>query len=103
MSKHYINEVGTDLILDTGVLIGTATGQYIKYKNPSGVEGSFSASLYSSYSELAKAVGTYLLKHTLVSTDFSESGDWRFQAYIGAADGTWWGETIKLNIYGAFE
>ena len=102
MSKHYISEVGTDFILDCGIDITAATEVYIKYKSPT-LEGSWSAALYSSYSELAKVAGTYLIKRTLVATDFNVSGDWKFQAYVGAVDGTWWGETINLNIYGAFE
>lgn len=103
MSKHYVGEAGTDLILDTGVLIGSATEKYIAYKNPAGVTGSFSASLYSSYSALASLTGTYLLKHTLVTTDFTIPGEWRFQAYIGAVDGTWRGETVKLTIFDNFQ
>jgi hypothetical protein len=103
MSKHFKNETGTDLILDTGILVGSAVDHYIRYQKPSGVVGSFAADVYSSYSDLASATGTYLLKHTLAYADLSEAGEWRFQAHIGAADGTWWGETAKENIYDAFE
>ncbi len=103
MSKHYVNETGSDFVLDTGVLIGTATEKYIKYKNPAGVVGTWSADLYSSYSTLALLTGTYLLKHTLVTTDLSLPGEWKFQAYVGAIDGTWWGETVKQTIYDAFQ
>lgn len=103
MSKHYVGETGTELILDTGILIGSATSQYIKTMNPAKVEGTFTASLYSSYSLLAEAIGTYLLKHTLATSDFSIPGDWRFQAFIGTASGTWYGETVKLTIYDEFQ
>lgn len=102
-NKHYTNEAGTDLILDTGVLIGTVQFQYIKYKNPIGVIGTWSADIYSSYSELAKLAGTYLLKRVLTVTDFTVSGEWKLQAYVGAIDGTWYGETVTLNIYDKFE
>lgn len=103
MSKHYIYETGSDLILDTGVLIATATVYYIKCKSPAGVEGTFTATLHSTHSTLAGAVGTYFLKHTLAVTDLTVSGEWIFQSMVGAIDGTWYGETAKLNIYGAFE
>jgi hypothetical protein len=103
-NKHYVGEAGTSLILDTGVLIGSATAYSIKYLKPGGVtSGSWSASLYSSYSALASATGTYLLSRTLLTTDFDVPGEWKFQAFIGAIDGTWFGETVKENIYGAFE
>lgn len=102
-NKHYVGEAGTSFILDTGVLIGTVTEQYIKWRKPSGLEGSWAASLYSSYSELASLTGTYLLSHTLGVTDLTEPGMWRFQAYVGAVDGTWYGETVKISIYDKFE
>ncbi len=103
MPKKYINEVGTELILDTGILIGSASSQYIKTLNPNGVEGTFAASLYSSFSELAKTTGTYFLKYTLASGDISISGDWRFQAFIGTNIGTWFGDTVKINFLDEFE
>ena len=103
MNKHYVNEVGTQLILDTGVLISTATEVYIKFRNPASVVGSFSASLYSSYSQLAQATGTYLITHTLVASDFTVPGKWKLQAYVGAVAGTWLGETVDLRIFDTYE
>jgi len=103
--KHYKNEVGTDIILDTGVLIGTATFQFINYEKPGGsVQGSWLGELYSSTSKLAgNLVGTYFVKYTLDAGDLDVSGDWKFQAWIGAIDGTWFGETVEENIYDQFE
>ena len=103
MSKHYKNETGTDLLLDTGVNIGTVAFQYIMYKDPAGVSGTWAASLYDSYSALSGVTGTQFLKRTLNYTDLSVSGEWLFQAYVGAASGTWYGETVKLNIYDQYE
>ena len=103
MAKHYVGEVGTDLILDTGIQVGTVAFNFIKWKDPGGLTGSFSSAVYSSYSQLAKANGTYLLKYTLDSGDFSSAGEWEFQAYVGAADGTWYGETVKLDVMNEFE
>lgn len=102
-NKHYVGEAGTLFVLDTGVLVGSVTAQNIRYQKPGGVTGSWSASLYSSWSELASATGTYLLSRTLLQTDLDTPGIWKFQAFVGAIDGTWFGETIELNIYGAFE
>ena len=103
MAKHYVGETGTDLILDTGILVGSATEKYIKYKSPSGLSGTWTASFYSTYSLLGSAIGTYFLKHTLTPTDLTVPGEWRFQAYVAAIDGTWFGEMVKINIYDAFE
>jgi len=103
MTKHYVNEVGTDLVLDTGFVIATATEQWILFQDPAGAEGSWAADLFSSYSKIAGAVGTYLLSHTLESTDFSTPGEWRFHAYVGAIDGTWVGELVKYDVFDTYE
>ncbi len=104
MTKHYVNEAGTQLILDTGILVGSALNPSIYYRKPDGVTtGSFSAVPYSSYSQLAALTGTYFLSHTFIPADLNMPGEWRFQAYIGAIDGTWYGEMVKLNIYDLFE
>lgn len=103
MSKHYINEVGTELILDTGIVIGSAVDQYILFKDPAGAEGSWNASIYSSYSELAVATGTYFLKHTLAIGDVTVPGEWRIHAFVASNVGTWLGELVKLNIFDEFQ
>lgn len=103
MSKHYINETGTALRLDCGINLGTAPVYRINWKNPTGAVGTFTSDLYSSYSELAGLTGTYYVSRTLAYTDLNVAGEWEFQAFIAGADGTWWGETVKLEVYAAFE
>ena len=104
MGKHYINEIGTDILLDCGVSISDAVVQQIKYRKPDAVtSGSWTGSLYSSYSESAVAVGTYFVKYTTVVGDLNQSGTWKLQSYIATATGTWWGETVDAIIYGEFE
>ena len=102
MNKHYINEVGTDLVFDTGVDIGTATEVFLRYSNPTG-SGVWTATKYSSYSEIAGAIGTYFVKYTLASTSFNVSGKWEFQPHVGAVDGTWYGETVGMEVFAQFE
>ena len=102
MNKHYVNEVGTDLLFDTGVDVSTSTEQFVKYSNPLGT-GIWTGSRYSSYSEIAEAIGTYFVKYTLAGTDFNVSGEWEFQAQIGAIDGTWYVETVRMDVFAEFE
>lgn len=103
MAKHYVGEIGTELTLDTGVLIGSATSQYIIYLKPDGTTaGSFSASLYSSYSLLAEAIGTYYVQHTLVAGDFDQPGDWRFQAFASSPSGAWYGELVQATVFDTY-
>lgn len=104
MGKHYMNEIGTDILLDCGVSISDATVQQVWYKKPDGVtEGSWGGSLYSSYSEQAEATGTYFVKYTTADGDLDQSGEWKFQSYVATAAGTWWGEMVEENIYDQFE
>lgn len=102
MAKHYLNEAGTDLLLDTGVDISDTITQWILYRKPGGtVAGSWVGAIYSSYSKEVGAAATSFIKYTLTAADFDTAGEWRFQAYIvstGASGGTWWGETVKENI-----
>ena len=102
MDKHYVGEVGTDLILDTGILVGSASDQYILYRNPNGVTGSFDASVYSSYSQLATAEGTYLVRHTLETGDFDTPGTWRFHAFVSSVAGTWHGSMVEAKVFDTF-
>ncbi len=103
MSKHYLHETGSYLRLDCGINIATAPDYHINWKNPAGVAGTFVATLYSSYSDLALATGTYYVSRTLEYADFNVAGPWEFQAYVAGVDGTWMGETVKLTIFDIFE
>jgi hypothetical protein len=103
-NKHYINEVGTDLLFDTGIDIPGEAIVRVKYKDPAGLEGTWQGSAYSSYSELAGAIGTYFVKYTLASTStLMTSGEWHLQPYIASSIGTWFGESIKEMIFGEYE
>lgn len=107
MAKHYINEVGTDFLFDTGIDLSSATA-YVKWQKPksnetAGVEGSWAATVYNSYSDLASAIGTYFVKYTITTSDLTTAGDWKFQAFVALAAGTWFGETVKETIFGEFE
>ena len=103
MGKHYVGEIGTEFLLDCGVDVSDGVTLYMKYKTPGAVTGTWTASLYSSYSLLAEAIGTYFLRHVIAGTEFSVSGDWHFQAVVGNTAGTWYGESVKETIFGEFE
>lgn len=103
MSKHYINEVGTSIRLDCGIDISDALQSRIIYKKPDGVVGTWPGALYSSYSTEALAIGTYFVSYTLASTDANVAGEWEFQALVANTAGTWYGENVKMVLYGTFE
>lgn len=104
MGKHYINEIGTDVLIDCGVDITDTAVQRIWYRKPDGsTTGSWTGAIYSSYSTIAKAIGSYFVKYTLVTGDLDIAGEWRFQAFVANSTGTWWGETVKESIYDNYE
>lgn len=104
MSKHYINEIGTTVLFDVGVALGTYDVVWIKTKRPDGsISSTWYGDLYSSYSQLAGAIGTYFISHVLAGTDLNQSGEWAFQPVVANTAGTWYGETVKETIFGAFE
>lgn len=103
MGKHYINEVGTQILLDCGIDISDSALTRILYKKPDGVVGTWPGSLYSSYSQEALAIGTYFVSYTLAGTDANVAGEWEFQALVANTAGTWFGENVKMTLYGTFE
>ena len=104
MTKHYKNEAGTQLLLDTGIAIGTATDFAVYYRKPNGAAtGSWVASAFSSYSNNVGLIGTYFVSYSLTSTDLDTPGGWKFQAWIGHSSGTWWGETVDFQVFDQYE
>ena len=104
MAKHYINEIGTQFLLDMGVALGTYDVVWIKRKKPDGtITGTWYGDLFSSYSEIAGAIGTYFISHVLAGTELNQSGDWEFQGVVANTAGTWYGETAKECIFGEYE
>ena len=102
--KHYLHETGSDVILDCGEDIGGAVLAYVYYKKPNAtLAGSWVGALYSSYSTILKATGNYLVKYTLAYADLDTAGQWKLQAFVATAAGTWFGETVELDVYNTFE
>lgn len=91
--KHYVGEIGTDVILDTTVDISTATLVAIKVNKPDGTAVTWTGTVTS----------TTKVKHTLASGDFSLSGKYQMQAYVESGSAKWWGETFEIVVYDLYE
>ena len=113
MGKHTKGEIGTDILIDTGVDL---TGQILQiwFKKP-GVDlsgalattGMWDGNLFGSFSNITGDIGSYFIKYTTADGDLDTAGEWTFQAYVvstaGGQQGTWWGEPINENILDVLE
>lgn len=92
MSKTYIGDVGTEIILDCGVDVSAATVRTIKALKPDGTSVDWTAVLE----------GTTAIKYTIQSGDLDQAGAWKLQAYIEIASWSGLGETAKLKVSAPF-
>jgi len=88
MSVIYRNDIGTELILDCGVTISTATVMKVRAKTPSGGVKVFDATLNNSTS----------IKYVLLDGDFNVAGNWQVQAYIEMPGWKGRGEWASIEV-----
>lgn len=91
--KHYIGEIGTDIILETGQTITTADVLQIKYQKPDGTTGAWTGTIS----------GTTKVKYTLSNGDIDQAGVWTFQAYVEVSGGKWHGQTAEMAFSALFD
>jgi hypothetical protein len=88
MSKVYVGDIGTEIILDCGSDISAATVRKIKAKKPNG----------STVEWTASASGTNGIKYATLTGDLSMAGVWYLQAYVETAAWKGLGETFELVV-----
>ena len=89
MSKVYVGDIGTEIVLDCGTSIVTATTLKIKVRKPSGQLVEWTATLK----------GTTQMSYITQSGDLSVDGVYRLQAYVVMTGWTGRGETADLIVY----
>jgi hypothetical protein len=101
--KHYINEIGLNIVLDCGVDVSSATVAKIEVSLPDTTVTEWDATVWT-----LDDASNYLL-HTTVDSDLIQVGVYKVQAYvqtINDADEVVWealGETATFNIYDKFK
>ena len=93
MAKHYKREVGTVVTLDCGVDVSAGTTLEIEVEKPDGTLDTWTGAVD----------GTTGVKYTLTSSDFDQTGLYKMQAHVTAANGEWFGETVEIYVYDDFE
>ena len=91
--KVYVGDIGTDIIVDCGEDISTATKTKISVKKPDGSKVLWSASIYN----------TNYLKYTTVANDLNQSGKYKVQASLTLGAWSGLGETACFTVYSLFE
>jgi hypothetical protein len=94
MAKHYVGEIGTQVIIEFDSDISAASGVWMETKKPDGV----TIEVWGS----AVVSGIYVV-HTVESGDFDQAGQYSVQPYI-ALSGGWsgYGETSIFEIHKKF-
>ena len=92
MSKHYVDEVGSIIIVNTGIDLSGASTHQLKVKKPDGTTVTWNASVYS--------VGSNpnYLKYTSVSGDLDQAGEYKVQPYVVLSSWSGCGETSRFNV-----
>lgn len=90
--KHYVSEIGTDIVVDCGCTITGASPTKLKVKKPDNTEEEWDASIE----------GTDSLKHTTEAGDFDQAGKYRLQASLTLGSWIGLGETVTFVIYEAY-
>lgn len=89
--KPYIGEVGSELVLKTGIDLGTFTVG-IRYIKPiSQISGIWTGTIFRGNRVYYK----------FLADDLDEVGVWRFQAVVEQSDGTFkvYGNTTTLEVF----
>jgi len=93
MSKVYVGDVGTEIILDCKEDISAATVSDILAKKPNGVVVTWIGTVIS----LTK------IKYATVASDLDMAGTWKLQVKVTVAGWSGLGETVDLKVFGAFK
>lgn len=91
-SKYYVGDIGTEILVDTGSDISTATSVSLKVQKPSGKEAVWVGTVYD----------TDYIRYVVKTGDFNEVGTYRVQAYVTLPSWSGLGDTAVFTISARF-
>lgn len=93
MTKTYVGDIGTAIVLDTGQALAGASAVSIEVLLPGGTaQASWPGTVVES---------TKVQFFSLADT-FASAGEHKLQARVVLPGGTWLGETVGLTVYRPF-
>lgn len=94
MSKNYVGDVGTEILVDVGSPVDTATTLKFYVKKPSGKEIEWEAELGP-----VNAQGQYTtMRYVVQPGDWDEPGFWILQAYVVLPSWSGRGDSVKFKL-----
>lgn len=88
MTHIFVGDVGTEIILNCGTDISSATEVLMRVKKPDG----------STVNWPAVNVNQTSMKHVIVAGDFDMAGEYRIQAYVEMPSWKGLGETVVVRV-----
>ena len=92
MTKLYVNDVGSDIILETGLTLTGAISLKIIGRKPDFTEFEWDASIQDTTSVF----------HTTLVDDLDQPGIWTVQSSVEMSDGKWLGESVSFEVFRKF-
>lgn len=92
MTKSYIGDTGTAIVLDTGQALAGALSQTIEVRKPDGTLTTWSATVVESTK----------IQHVTLAGTLAQAGLYRLQAHVVMPSGEWLGEVAQLTVYPEF-
>ena len=92
MSKVYVGDTGTAIVLDTLQDISTASLAAIEVRKPNGVLLTWTGAVYE----------TTKVRFITLSDTLDLPGEWAMQARVTMPSGSWLGEVALLRVYSPF-
>ena len=88
MSQVFVGDIGTEIVLDCGAVVSSATARKIYALKPNGTKVTWTAT----------ADGTTAIKYVTQINDLDIPGVWQLQAYVEVSGWKGSGEVAELEV-----
>lgn len=88
MKTLFIGDTGTEIVLDCGIDVSSATARKIIARKPSGTRVEWTAA----------AEGSTSIKYVTQADDLNVAGEWALQAHIEMPDWIGSGDVVRLQV-----
>ena len=92
MTKIYINDTGSSIILETGLVLTGALSLKIAVRKPDMTEIEWPAIIH----------GDTAVKYITVDGDLNMPGIWTLHSNVEMSDGEWLGESVSFEVFRKF-